>query len=236
MRQNTAIGTTATLKDKRDNQEYTIAKLKDGNIWMTKNLNLAGGTTLTPADSDVAENYTLPVSSTTGFDDDNRAFVYNSGNNDDSFCDGTSNGPCYSYYSWNAATVESGKNIITNDTDAPYSICPLGWKLPTSRSTVAGNSDFYQLAVAYGMDPNNIWQQNSNFYVEAGPGTVPNLLPANYIINNWYADNQVTGWYSSATSFNESSIRALLFKNYGYVGETEPIQRRTGIPVRCLLR
>ncbi|MBQ9018206.1 hypothetical protein IJ117_00370 [Candidatus Saccharibacteria bacterium] len=40
MRQNTAIGTTATVLDKRDNEEYTIGKLEDGNIWLLDNLRL----------------------------------------------------------------------------------------------------------------------------------------------------------------------------------------------------
>ncbi len=40
MRQNTAIGTTTTVLDKRDNNEYTIGKLEDGNVWLLDNLRL----------------------------------------------------------------------------------------------------------------------------------------------------------------------------------------------------
>ena len=66
------VGNTFTAYDKRDEQAYTIAKLKDGKYWMTTNLNLAGGTTITSDDSDLAEgaSYTLPASSTSGFNVD----------------------------------------------------------------------------------------------------------------------------------------------------------------------
>ncbi|MEE0888390.1 MAG: hypothetical protein U0L97_04230, partial [Candidatus Saccharimonadaceae bacterium] len=47
--------TTYTLRDQRDNQEYTIAKLKDNKIWMTQNLDLAGGTALYSETSNVPE-------------------------------------------------------------------------------------------------------------------------------------------------------------------------------------
>ena len=51
-------GNTARLKDKRDGKYYWIAKLADGNCWMTQNLELdLSGRTLTPADSDVSSNW-----------------------------------------------------------------------------------------------------------------------------------------------------------------------------------
>ncbi|MBR3269951.1 hypothetical protein IKG07_01745 [Candidatus Saccharibacteria bacterium] len=37
---NTATGATKVLKDKRDNQEYTVAKQSDGSLWMIDELNL----------------------------------------------------------------------------------------------------------------------------------------------------------------------------------------------------
>ena len=48
------------VKDARDGKIYWVSKLKDGNIWMTQNLDLDLSTTitLTPADSDVTANWT----------------------------------------------------------------------------------------------------------------------------------------------------------------------------------
>lgn len=55
---------TITLTDIRDNNTYTVAKLKDGKCWMTQNLRIGGSTTmeLTPEDTDIGQNYTLPAS------------------------------------------------------------------------------------------------------------------------------------------------------------------------------
>ncbi len=116
------IGDSLTLYDKRDGKPYSVAKTTSGDVWMTTNLNLAGGTTLTPADSNVASNYTLPASSMSGFTDNAGEYVYNSSSET---CD--TNTPCYGYYSYAAATA--GTNPSSGD--AAYDICPKGWRLPT---------------------------------------------------------------------------------------------------------
>lgn len=52
-------GNTARLKDTRDGKYYWVAKLADGNCWMTQNLDLdlSEVGTLTPADSDVSSDW-----------------------------------------------------------------------------------------------------------------------------------------------------------------------------------
>lgn len=52
------VGTFA-LKDERDNKDYLVRHLADGNCWMVQNLDLDLSTvsTLTPDDSDVSENW-----------------------------------------------------------------------------------------------------------------------------------------------------------------------------------
>lgn len=52
------------LSDVRDGNEYNVTKLEDGRCWMTENISLLGEYTLTPADSDVSEIWTLPSSLT----------------------------------------------------------------------------------------------------------------------------------------------------------------------------
>ena len=116
-----AEGETAIMVDRRDDNAYTVAKI-NGNLWMTQNLDLPGGTTLTSADSNVTSNYTLPASSTSGFSDGNTAYIYNSNS---TTCGNGS--PCYSYYSYVAATA--GTNPSSGD--ATSDICPKGWRLPT---------------------------------------------------------------------------------------------------------
>ena len=61
---------TKQLTDTRDGKKYWVTKLADGNCWMTQNLDLDLGikdgntdtTVLTPADSDVSNNWTPPRS------------------------------------------------------------------------------------------------------------------------------------------------------------------------------
>ena len=121
-------GDTTTLKDSRDGKRYNVSKIGD-NYWMTTNLDLTGDTTLTSADSNVAANYTLPASSTSGFSDDaTAAYVYNSNS---TTCGNGS--PCYSYYSYAAATA--GTNPSSGE--ATSDICPKGWRLPTNAEYTA---------------------------------------------------------------------------------------------------
>ena len=114
----TAEGTKATLTDRRDSNTYTVAKIND-NCWMTQNLRLAGGTTLTSSDSNVTRNYTLPKSSTSGFTSYTVAKMHNGTD--------TTYGAYYNYCAASAGTVCSGDI----KQDASQSICPKGWKLPT---------------------------------------------------------------------------------------------------------
>ena len=221
---------TYTLKDARDEQDYTIAKLKDGKIWMTKNLNLAGGTEITSELSDVLADYTLPTangfqegnklpeSSQEGFSDDTMAYVYNTGNNTDN----CARPGCYSYYSWHAATAGSGVNINTNNTDAPYSICPKGWRLPN----VSG-LDFANLVAIYG--------SGADFYNNAGPSTIPNFLLAGFYRNSYFENgNFYGGYWSSKRYSNTMGINLAVYRST--VSSGNALQYYVGMSIHCLAR
>ncbi len=103
---------------------YTTAKI--GSLcWMTRNLDLPGGTTLTSSDTNLTTSFTLPASSTNrtfgSYDTD---YVYNSGK---TTC--SSNSPCYSYYSFYTATAHWGTYNMSGNSSVD--ICPKGWRLPT---------------------------------------------------------------------------------------------------------
>ena len=243
-----------TLKDIRDDREYTVAKLKDGKVWMTQNLDLAGGTELCGETSDVPEVYqyqsfsrcyfVLRASSTSGWNSDNEAYVYNVPyeQEDRTIC--SNNHPCYSYYSWLAATAGSGGRVSSNY-DAPYSICPKGWKLPTARTTSAtewqANSDFHQLAVAYGMSPDDTSQNTAEFYNKAGPGTMPNFqLSGAYLFSNSFYNGGSSGSYWSSTNAVYQITNAKSAQSFGFspsaVSTSGYPVRRDGLAVRCLAR
>ena len=254
------------LRDKRDNQPYCVAKLKDGKLWMTENLNIAGGTALSGTDTDFDANYTLPTTNgwtvtdgklvlpasatkndadnnltdSTQFGTDNYAYVFNSGNKEN--CGASDQDtPCYSYYSWDTATLGSGRGISTDNTDADYSICPKNWKLPTSRytstfdATTAQDSDFYNLATNYGMSTGAWSQYTSSFYNQAGPGTIPNFLLAGYYSRGSFYSGGSGGHYRSATSYSTSTCAYTLYFNSNNVGSaSSSYLRGLGSSVRCL--
>ena len=249
------IGSTTTLYDSRDGQAYTVAKLADNKYWMTENLNIAGGTAISATDTDITSNYInsfttsnnltktgntiiLPASSTTGFNQNNYAFVYNSGNKVD--C-GTyaQNTPCYSYYSWDVATLGSGRSLSADNNDAPHSICPKGWKLPTSRTTSATDwqtaSNFYVMAHQYGLDSTTSTSENDDdFYGQAGPNTNLGFLLAGYYASSTFINGGDAGHYWSSTSTSSGWEAFALVFSKGYVRSANGNYRYYGLSARCL--
>ena len=117
--QSLASSSNYTVVDQRDNNEYTVRYI-NGACWMTQNLRLSGGTTITSADSHVSSNYTLPADSVTSSDfSSNDGSVHYSGN--------TNYGSYYDFCAASAGT-RCGYN---SSADSTYDICPKGWKLPT---------------------------------------------------------------------------------------------------------
>ncbi len=133
---NSDIGDRKALIDNRgggyDNQgrqnSYIVQKLSDGNCWMVQNMNLTDKA-LTAEDSNAPkESYAIPASSpawsTSASDTDKVHYPYEGDPNDDTSKYGA-------YYSWCAATA----GTCVNSGEATGSICPKGWRLPTSNKT-----------------------------------------------------------------------------------------------------
>ena len=207
-------GQSYTIKDSRDNQEYTVAKLFDGNIWMTKNLNLAGGTKLYSDTSNVPDGYpssgnnpyyTLPASSTSGFSNDSTAYVYNSNS---TTCG--NNSPCYSYYSYPAVTA--GTNPDTDGVNATSDICPAGWRLPTKSEyeTLLGTYDTAAKLTAspfLGVYGGNYY--NSTLYGGAYGNYWSSTASGSTTAYNMYFGSSEAGMYSNGNR-NGLSARCIL--------------------------
>ena len=116
---NSYDGATATLIDRRDNNSYSIVKI-NGACWMTQNLRLSGGRTLTPADSNVASSWSFPSTPLAG-----SSYSYT-----DPQVTISSNTSYGGYYNFCAASA--GDNCSNSDySSSTNSICPAGWTLPT---------------------------------------------------------------------------------------------------------
>ena len=203
---------------------------------MTKNLNLSGGTEITSELSDIPENYTLPVangfqegnklpvSSQTGFSNDDTAYVYNTNNNTDNCAEPG----CYSYYSWTAATAGSIVDGTGSEMDAEYSICPKGWELPNSRPQYSSEyslSDMQILVASYGGD---------DFYNQAGPGTVANFTLSGDYFDVGFIDGNQYGYYWSVTSIGNSAYD-LMFNPHVANSQHSYGNRKPGRSVRCIV-
>lgn len=136
-----------TAIDERDGNTYKVTRLKDGKLWMIENLRLGDSKlknhTLTKDDTDIkSATYSLPNSSTSGFIDNAAQNIYvpdtTSGNYKVEYG---------GYYTYMAATAGTGGN----SGNAPSSICPKGWHLPTGGS----GGEFETMASKYNNNSNN---------------------------------------------------------------------------------
>ena len=164
---------TKTLVDTRDNNTYTISKLADGKCWMTQNLRIAGKT-ITPADSDVTSNYTIPASYISGFSsyDTSNAYVDNDGG----------------FYTWYTATAGTGTQALSiRGQNTAVSICPKGWRLPTGKY----DGEFQTLYINY----------NSPSALRSNP---VNLTLSGIVGNNSRGGQGSVGYYWSSTVYSDT--------------------------------
>ena len=238
---------TATLKDKRDNETYTVAKLKDGKCWMTQNLRykLDTNTPLKPENSDVMQNWTPPRSTDTA--SCQRGVAWNQDPEDDKTVRS-----CYQsestyntngvYYTHTAATAGTTANMNNDGDEATGSICPKGWRLPkTGTITKSINNEFYNMTQYY--IGSTSWQGSSSGYGYWGNGTHNILLPPqNFLYSGWRwhdADGLINighngiWWSSTVCSSNAchmfvASDRVSPRNHFHY--------RHCGYSVRCLAR
>ena len=134
----------AYLKDNRDEECYPVIKLKDGHVWLQKNLRLNfanSNVTITkentnnPTDHFISWANNHPASDSTAFGNYNQCYnCYYSGYlGNNSAIPGTW-GKTYDdvgvYYSWPVAIAEAVTPSYSAGQNAPGDICPIGWHLP----------------------------------------------------------------------------------------------------------
>ena len=149
-----AEGETATLIDTRDGSDYTVAKI-NGDCWMTQNLRLSGGQTLTSEDSNIVGSWEFPANSLTSGNSVTEARSAINSN--------TSYGGYYNYCAASAGTVCSD----TAAQDTTQDVCPKGWRLPTNseQSGITGYvsafspvlSGFYNNGLLYNTGSSGNW-------------------------------------------------------------------------------
>lgn len=228
-------------------QTYEVAKLADNNCWMLNNLKL-GSTTeaieLTPEDTNIAVNFTLPQVTTTDTGDYDNPTIYGPVPGDTGT--GATN---YGYlYNWVAATAGESRITIpsmphddeTGMAVAPYSICPAGWKLPTVVSPMMDTGTFGEYADldrAFGGD--GVWAENGEpsfaKWQYDGPfrGVKSGLAWAPGI---WYQGAYGGLWSSTVNVWWGDDLSFSLYFDDGGVGVGAINLLSMGFGVRCLLQ
>ena len=223
---NMVIEQAYTLIDKRDNNEYKIAKLKDGKVWMCQNLRLVNFT-CTPEDSDIISGtFKVLASDISKFksEDDNNDAVYYAGNTDDG-----------AYYTWHTATAGTGTASMSSG-NATSSICPKGWKLPKGGAAGSATSDFVTLVKAYGGTGYNVTDATTIDKIMASPA--PHFTYAGYVYYGTGALNNrgSYGNYWSRTAYNTTYAYNLDFSSNGLLTPADNSTKRYGLSVRGILR
>ena len=211
--------TPTTVYDTRDGQAYTIAKLDDGNCWMLDNLNLGKRAlkVLTPDDTNILSNFTLPASIDTGFnsyilpqiniDSRNDTSSYGAGEN--------KTGVYYNYCAATAGTYCDASGTASGD--AEEDICPKGWRLPTG-----GESGEYQNLISEYDDATTF------------KNTLRSALYG-YFKNSSTNHIGSTGSFWSSTGVGDDHIYSLDVRA-NRVNQDYSSNRNAGISIRCIAK
>ncbi|MBR2588757.1 hypothetical protein IKE84_00175 [Candidatus Saccharibacteria bacterium] len=138
------------------------------------------------------------------------------------------------YYSWSAATAGSGKSdMVTSSGDAGYSICPIGWKLPTNYTNSVSTSaqkSWGSLLNTYGINPANHSTTSEYQILEAFPFNLPR---AGYFLSGAFQNNGRGYWWSS-TAYSTATYAYHLDFGTTLVSPQGRSGKYNGFNVRCV--
>jgi uncharacterized protein (TIGR02145 family)/uncharacterized repeat protein (TIGR02543 family) len=233
------IGSSALVKDSRDNQYYSVAKLADGKCWLTENLRL----NFANLQEDIsAENTNNPTS-------DFMTTVNARPQPIQSWCSEQS-ASCYNqvlfYNSWNGGsygfhynwyTATAGRGTYSTTSNATGDICPYGWHLPTG----GDYGDVATLSNALGgYQINGVAKRMTSSTNPSGAtmGEIVRSFPNNFMNAGYhYQTGQYinVGRYWTSTPNNNDAVRGL-YINSDYVdpGVYYSDYKYWGYSVRCL--
>ena len=230
------------INDGADYKTYYVAKLADGKVWMTQNLDhdirsdFDYNSTNTdipsapsePFDATWKSSYTKPAYGDPG---DN---CWSGAPDDDTLVSCTQNGNHYhlgNYYNWTAAIAMTDSTYDSDNVD--QSICPAGWTLPRGDEVAAATNDFVNLL----SQPEYGWSSSTN---TLGNNKTMWGEPLYFALGgSWDGSLDSVGsdgYYWSSTVGNSKSAYFLLFDSGGTVAPDHRYARKSGFPIRCVAR
>jgi uncharacterized protein (TIGR02145 family) len=216
-----ATGETLVLIDTRNLQSYRVRKFADGHCWMIDNMKLAD-VTLTPADSDVTEDVTLPAVATSGSANDTDIQIWDG--TAQTYCATASNFAadsttrCGYHYNWMGATAGTGTADIVS-ADATMSICPKGWKLPAG----SGDGSFDNLVTVTGMTGYSIRDDITGLSARLTGGYA----------SNWISLGSDGNFWTRTAASTATNARYLPFQSSIWLNASYP--KHNAFVVRCVL-
>ncbi len=230
---NTDIGDTETLIDNRSTKiPYKIIKMNDGTCWMAENLTLNAtateGLLLTPDNTDIASNWTLPKTligsgGTVPGWDNSKIVPYSA----------TLNNAAYgTYYNWYSATAETNTSITANNTIASGSICPKNWALPS----YDGAGSFYNITTGIQGYKSNWTVINGVNGYKLGYDSDDAFWPAaGSVGNGFFGTSGSNGYYWSRKAHPRNGEAYYLSLSSSQIDPQGSIGRYNGLSVRCVI-
>ena len=253
-------GDTAQLTDTRDQKQYWVTKLADGNCWMAQNLDydipvggitgdqaaktdLSDGRTWATGDPSSSNPYPAQATTTEIYYNDSSTGTYSydpglvvvSGTEFvpyESRPEGTDEHQLVgNYYQWNAATAGTGALVSQKGEDATDSICPKGWQLPT----LTGDTSAYNLMTKYPDIFSGLALEDDN------TGTATEAATQDPLFFGYTGDVFLGAMYDVG-QFSNFWLSTLYSENYAYLFGVAPGMatasgwgsRDFGYSIRCL--
>ena len=241
-----------TLTDTRDGKTYHVARLADNHCWMLDNLRLGSASnslTLTPSDTNIATNLTLPQLTNASITEEPDEATMNH-----LFDDPIVYGPVpgdtgagqtnYGYlYNWSAATAGESRTSHTEaDGDAPYSICPANWRLPTAsriwdddEEAYIYSGDYPNLDRAFGGNGESSWNGEPNIAQWQHNGPCKGVF-SGYWVGEFDYQGGGGGFWSASARPDGADVAFIANFSETEVSPADFNVRLAGFSVRCLLQ
>lgn len=202
-----AVSAPVTVVDKRDNKEYTVRYI-NGLCTMTQNLKIDEGQVMTPEDTNIVSDYTMPSNDLAMGDGYYTVEGMHTGDTADE-------GNWYNYCAATAGTI-----CNYDDTEVTQDICPRGWRLPT------GGYNFGEQYIL-----NNRYISNSfnpNYPKEFNP------IAAGYYESGSLNNHGSDGYWWSSTAHSSYSTYIMVYSTSGGLSSGDGYSRDLGLSVRCV--
>ena len=250
------VGQVVSLTDSRNKQTYRIKKMQDNKCWMVDNMKYLGeGITISNVDSTTGITYnntdgkynTVDGTNTQSTDNFDKAFYNNPMSA--SYCYGTSIQSSYTkcgyLYNWYAATAGTGTYATgTWGTNVSGSICPTGWRLPSTASdgsTATGNGTKYTAAdfavLNASMNAGSLTTGSTSTSYYAGwqfRGAWSGVFSGSW--NRGFFNQGSHGYYRSSTASSSTTNAGYLFFYSSRVSPgVSSDSKYGGFAIRCVL-